>query len=137
MTETLIRTGRVSMRAFKIFKMKVYRNNFIVYITALLVGCIALGVALCSMVVNDQVRKNENSAMNEFNRIESGLNLMENKIDNYVLYLYSNKPLLHDFECFFGNNAETYLTSRLNSSDGGTPISSVLDDMQQFVSNNQ
>ncbi len=118
-------------------KIKVYRNNFIVYITALLLGCIALGTALCSMVVNDQIHKNENSAMNEFNRIESSLNLMENKIDNYVLYLYSNKPLLHDFECFFGGNAETYLTSRLNSSQGSAQISSVPEDMQRFVFNNQ
>ncbi len=89
------------------------------------------------MVVNDQLQKNENSAMNAFNKIEANYDLAENKIDNYILYLYSSKQLLRDFICFFGNNAETYLTSRLDSSDGSTQISSVLDDLQQFVFNNQ
>ena len=88
-------------------------------------------------MINDQLQKNENATMNAFNRIEANLDLTENKIDNYILYLYSNKPLLRDFICFFGNNAETYLTNRLDSSDGTTQISSVLDDLQQFVFNNQ
>ncbi len=118
-------------------KIKVYRNNFIIYISSLLIICIILGASLCSMVINDQLQKNENATMNAFNRIEANLDLTENKIDNYILYLYSNKPLLRDFICFFGNNAETYLTNRLDSSDGTTQISSVLDDLQQFVFNNQ
>lgn len=118
-------------------KIKVYRNNFIIYISTLLLICIVLGTSLCGMVVNDQVQKNENSAMNAFNRVEANLDLVENKIDNYILYLYSNKQLLRDFICFFGNDAETYLTKRLDSSDGTTQISSVLDDLQQFVFNNQ
>jgi two-component system sensor histidine kinase YesM len=118
-------------------KIKVYRNNFIIYISSLLVVCVILGASLCSMVINDQLQKNENAAMNSFNRIEANLDLTENKVDNYILYLYSNKPLLRDFICFFGNNAETYLTRRLDSADGVTQISSVLDDLQQFVFNNQ
>lgn len=118
-------------------KIKVYRNNFIIYITSLLIVCIALGGFLCKIVINDQLQKNEIAAMNTFNRIEASLNLSESKIDNYILNLYSNKPLLRDFICFFGNDAETYLTKRLDSSDGATQITSVLDDMQQFVYNNQ
>jgi len=118
-------------------KIKVYRNNFIIYISTLLAVCIVLGISLCQMVINDQVQKNENAATNAFNRIETNLDLVENKIDNYILYLYSNKQLLRDFICFFGNNAETYLTNRLDNSDGITQISSVLDDLQQFVFNNQ
>ncbi len=119
------------------FKIKVYRNNFIIYISSLLLICIVLGTSLCGVVVNDQVQRNENTAMNAFNRIEANLDLVENKIDNYILYLYSNKQLLRDFTCFFGNDAETYLTKRLDSSDGTTQISSVLDDLQRFVFNNQ
>lgn len=118
-------------------KIKVYRNNFIIYISTLLIICIILGASLCGMVVNDQVQKSENSSMNAFDRVEANLDLTENKIDNYILYLYSNKALLRDFICFFGNDAETYLTKRLDSSDGTTQISSVLDDLQQFVFNNQ
>lgn len=118
-------------------KIKVYRNNFIIYISTLLIVCIVLGSSLCGMVINDQVQKNENAAMNAFNRVEASLDLTENKIDNYILYLYSNKQLLRDFVCFFGNNAETYLTLRLENSDETTQVSSVLDDLQQFVFNNQ
>jgi two-component system sensor histidine kinase YesM len=121
----------------RFLKIKVYRNNFIIYITSLLVVCMVLGGFLCKIVINDQLQKNETAAMNSFNRIEASLNLSESKIDNYILNLYSNKPLLRDFICFFGNNAETYLTKRLDSSDGATQITSVLDDMQQFVYNNQ
>ncbi len=121
----------------RFLKIKVYRNNFIIYISTLLLVCIVLGTSLCGMVINDQVQKNENSALNAFNRMEANLDLVESKIDNYILYLYSSKQLLRDFICFFGNDAETYLTNRLDNSDGNTQISSVLDDLQQFVFNNQ
>lgn len=118
-------------------KIKAYRNNFIIYVSFLLTVCIILGVSLCSMVVNDQVQKNENAAAAVSNQIENGIGLLESKIDNYILNLYSSKPLLRDFTCFFGNNAETYLTSRLDSSDGNTQVTSVLSDIQKFVYNNQ
>ncbi len=116
-------------------KIKVYRNNFIISISSLLIICIVLGYWLCGMVINDQVQKNDTAALNTFNRIESSLDLTESKIDNYVLYLYSNKALLRDFLRFFGNDAETYLTLRLDSQDAEQD--SFLDDLQQFVANNQ
>lgn len=118
-------------------KIKTYRNNFIVYISSLLAACVVLGIFLCRVVVSDQIRKNENAAMNSFNRVEANLALAEDKIDNYVLFLYSSKPLLRDFVCFFGNDAETYLTLRLDSSDGAAQVSSMPDDLERFVSGNQ
>lgn len=118
-------------------KIKVYRNNFIIYVSFLLAICMILGTSLCSMVIDDQVQKNENAAMNAYNQIEANLGLIESKIDNYILNLYSTKPLLRDFACFFGNDAETYLTKRLDSSDGVTQVTSVLSDIQKFVYNNQ
>ncbi len=117
--------------------MKVFRNNFFIYITSLLIICIILGASLCGKVINDQLQKNENTARNAFDRTEATLDLNENKIDNYILYLYTNKQLLRDFVCFFGHDAETYLTSRLESTTDNFQTSSVLDEMQQFVSTNQ
>lgn len=118
-------------------KIKAYRNNYIIYISSLLLACIILGASLCGMVVNNQIQKNESDAINAFNRIEADLNLLENKIDNYILDLYSSRSLLRDFICFFGNDVETYLTKRLDNSDGVTQVTSVLSDLQRLVYNNQ
>lgn len=118
-------------------RVKVFKNNFVTYITSLLVICIVLGASLCSRVINDQLQKDENAAMGAFDRIEANLNLNQTRIDNYILYLYNSKLLLRDFLCFFGHDADSYLTGRLDSTNGNTQISSVLDDLQQFAANNQ
>lgn len=122
---------------FGFLKIKMYRNNFIAFAISLLLACIVLSSILCSRVIGDQVTKEQNDANLAFNRLESNVELTKAKIDNHILTIYSNTELMNDFLIFFGNNAESYLTSRLNQFSSAQSAVSVINDMQNFVSTNQ
>lgn len=118
-------------------KIKMYRNNFIAFTISFLFACMILCFILCSRVINDQVGKEQSDANLAFNRMESNIELNKGKIDNHILSIYSSSEMMNDFFIFFGNNAEKYLTSRLNNYDPAQSTVSVINDMQNFVSGNQ
>lgn len=83
------------------------------------------------------MEKEENDANLAFNRMESNIELSKGKIDNHILSIYSSSELMTDFFVFFGSNAETYLTKRLDNFSSSQSAVSVINDMQNFVSGNQ
>lgn len=118
-------------------KNKVYRKSYIIYILSLFLLSIVVCVTLCNTIINSQVQEKKRAARNAFEKAESTIALNISKIDNYVLNIYSNPLLQKDFLCFFGNNAETYITQRLRGLTNDDRIASFLQDLRKFITDNQ
>ncbi len=117
---------------------QVYRTPFIVYTLALFVVCLTLAVALYALIINSQVSQMRQETQRSFAYAQNTIAQNIQKVDNYFLTLYSdyNLPEQQDFMRFFGNNAETYMTLRLNETTSYN-AGSFLENIKNFVSSNR
>lgn len=101
---------------FKILKKQIYRTQFIIYASLLFLACLLVSLGLLQSIFKRQVDSFHDDARQSFQNIEAVISTNIARIDSYFLDLYSskNKGVLDDFMRLFGNDAETYITRRIN-----------------------
>jgi hypothetical protein len=121
------------MRSF--MQIKIYRGKFIAYAVFVVFIGLALGALTCAVLLDQWVGNSRNEAAGAFSRVENALQYDGDRIDAFMQRVYSNSGLVSDIRSFLGNNAEGYLTSRLQDSHYNRPLVSFPDDMKSFLSN--
>ncbi|QHW32285.1 sensor histidine kinase [Paenibacillus rhizovicinus] len=121
------------MRSF--MQIKIYRGKFIAYAVFVVFIGLTLGALTCAVLLDQWVGNSRNEAAGAFSRVENGLQYDSDRIEAFMQRVYSNSGLVSDIRSFLGNNAEGYLTSRLQSSHYNRPLVSFPDDMKAFLSN--
>lgn len=119
------------MRSF--LQIKIYRNKFIAYMIFVVVLGAALGAVTCAMLVDQWVENARSEAVNAYASVESGLQYDADRIEAYMQRIYSNSALFTDVRYFLGNNAEGYLSNRLQHSQYNQPLVSFPSDMKTFL----
>ncbi len=120
-------------------KKEVYRKPFIVYTLSLLLACTLVCTVLFRMILNNQLEQIKQETQRAFENAQSNITLNVQKIDNYFLSLYSeqNSLVLSDFMRFFGNDAETYMTKRMEEVWTNSTANNFIEDIKGFVNTNQ
>ncbi|ACT04843.1 sensor histidine kinase [Paenibacillus sp. JDR-2] len=121
------------MRSF--MQIKIYRGKFIAYAVFVVFIGLALGALTCAVLLDQWVGNSRNEATGAFSRVENSLQYDADRIEAFMQRVYSNSGLVSDIRSFLGNNAEGYLTSRLQGSQYNRPLVSFPDDMKSFLSN--
>ncbi|GLX69738.1 sensor histidine kinase [Paenibacillus glycanilyticus] len=121
------------MRSF--MQIKIYRGKFIAYAVFVVSIGLALGALTCAILLDQWVGNSRNEASGAFSRVENSLQYDSDRIEAFMQRVYSNSGLVSDIRSFLGNNAEGYLTSRLQGSQYNRPLVSFPDDMKSFLSN--
>jgi Predicted signal transduction protein with a C-terminal ATPase domain len=121
------------MRSF--MQIKIYRGKFIAYAVFVVFIGLALGGLTCAVLLDQWVGNSRNEAAGDFSRVESGLQYDADRIEAFMQRVYSNSGLVDDIRSFLGNNAEGYLTSRLQGSHYNRTLVSFPDDIKSFLSN--
>ncbi|MBB6673649.1 sensor histidine kinase [Cohnella nanjingensis] len=121
------------MRSF--MRIKIYRGKFIAYAVFVVLIGLALGALTCAVLLDQWVGNSRNEAAGAFSRVENTLQYDADRIEAFMQRVYSNSGLVSDIRSFLGNNAEGYLTSRLQGSHYNRPLVSFPDDMKSFLSN--
>ncbi|TCM96854.1 histidine kinase [Paenibacillus sp. BK033] len=121
------------MRSF--MQIKIYRGKFIAYAVFVVFIGLTLGVLTCAVLLDQWVGNSRNEAAGAFSRVENSLQYDADRIEAFMQRVYSNSGLVSDIRSFLGNNAEGYLTSRLQGSQYNRPLVSFPDDMKSFLSN--
>ncbi|RED55989.1 sensor histidine kinase [Cohnella lupini] len=121
------------MRSF--MQIKIYRGKFIAYAIFVVFIGLALGALTCAVLLDQWLGNARNDADGAFSRVENSLQYDADRIEAFMQRVYSNDGLVSDIRSFLGNNAEGYLTSRLQLSQFNRPLVSFPDDMKSFLSN--
>ncbi|QHT58556.1 sensor histidine kinase [Paenibacillus lycopersici] len=116
-------------------QIKIYRGKFIAYAVFVVFIGLTLGAVTCAVLLDQWVGNARNEAAGSFARAESALQYDADRIESFMQRVYSNSGLVTDIRCFLGNNAEGYLTSRLQESHFNRALVSFPDDMKSFLSN--
>lgn len=119
------------MRSF--LHIKIYRGKFIAYTVFVVIIGLALGALTCAILLNQWIEDARDEATNAFARVESQLQYDADRIEAYMQRIYSNNRLMTDVRYFLDNNAEGYLTNRLQDSHYSTPMVSFPNDMKSFL----
>lgn len=105
-----------------------------IYIAVLLVACIILCAALCNMIVTKQLQNSKQACARAFDRAEANFSQSLEKLDNYILNLYSDPYLKKDFLYFFGHSLTSYFTDR--NEETANMQKDFLQNLRTFVSDN-
>ncbi|WP_219834614.1 sensor histidine kinase [Paenibacillus sp. R14(2021)] len=120
---------------FTFMQIKIYRGKFIAYAVFVVFIGLALGALTCAVLLDQWVGNSRNEAAGAYARVENALQNDSDRIEAFMQRVYSNSGLVTDIRCFLGNNAEGYLTSRLQNSHYNRPLASFPDDIKSFLSN--
>ncbi|TYP69527.1 sensor histidine kinase [Paenibacillus methanolicus] len=121
------------MRSF--MQIKIYRAKFIAYAVFVVFIGVTIGALTCAVLLDQWVENSRNEAAGAFSRAENSLRYDADRIEAFMQRVYSNSGLVSDIRSFLGNNAEGYLTSRLQGSHYNRPLVSFPDDIKSFLSN--
>lgn len=118
------------------YKNTIYRRNFKIYVMLLLFVFIILGAIVFYIIFNKSISRFKEVSWESFQEIESELNADIERINNYVLGIYSNPSLEKDFGYFFGSNAEKYIMNRINEPPFKNTSESFLQNIRSFIKEN-
>lgn len=118
------------------YKNTIYRRNFKTYVTLLFFVFVILGAIVFYIIFNKSISRFKEMSWESFQEIESELNADIERINNYVLGIYSNPSLEKDFGYFFGSNAEKYIMSRINEPPFKNTSDSFLQNIRSFIKEN-
>lgn len=116
-------------------QIKIYRGKFIAYTLFVVFIGLVLGVLTYAVLLQQWVENARNEASMAFSQVGNDLQYDADRIEAFMQRVYSNNGLMADVRNFLGNNAEGYLTSRLQDSHYNQPLLSFPDDMKSFLSN--
>ncbi|MFC4598130.1 sensor histidine kinase [Cohnella hongkongensis] len=116
-------------------RIRIYRGKFVAYAVFVVFIGLALGALTCAVLLDQWIGNSRNEAAGAFSRAESALQYDADRIEAFMQRVYSNSELVADIRSFLGNNAEGYLTARLQDSEYHRPLVSFPDDMKAFLSN--
>lgn len=117
-------------------KIKVYKKNFLIYISVLATVCVIFMISIIAGVSSNIISTNKSKTEEAYNKIEKNINDFNNNIESYIQSLYSNKDLLNDFLFYLGNDPETYYTKKLVYSDYNSYNFSFINYCKSFISQN-
>lgn len=117
------------------WQIKIYRRKFIAYTLFVVSVGLTLGVMTCAVLLYQWIENARSEAVGAFASIETRLQYNADRIEAYMQRIYSNPRLMTDVQCFLGNSAEGYLTSRLKNSHYNEPLVSLPEDMKAFLYN--
>lgn len=120
---------------FTFTQIKVYKKNFTIFISVLLLICVLAAFVLCTWMFNYYASNHRQISQDAFHRMEGDMDACIIAIDIYVESIYANKYLLEDFLFYFDNTATDYFTQRLSNQAKEKDVS-FINDCKNFVSRN-
>lgn len=121
---------------FTFLKIKVYKKNFLIYISVLATVCTIFLISIIAGVSSNIISTNRTKTEEAYNKIEKNINDFNNNIEYHIQSLYSNKDLLNDFLFYLGNDPETYYTKKLIYNDYNSYNFSFINYCKNFISQN-
>ncbi|MFB9276647.1 sensor histidine kinase [Cohnella cellulosilytica] len=116
-------------------RIKIYRGKFVAYAVFVVFIGLALGALTCAVLLDQWIGNSRNDAAGAFSRVENALQYDADRIEAFMQRVYSNNDLVSDIRSFLGNDAEGYLSSRLQGSQFNRSLVSFPDDIRSFLGN--
>lgn len=112
---------------------KAYKKSYFMYLAGLFFICSLAGAFIYRTGHNRIIERYQNQSLMAYEKVETNVNRMTQKADDYIAQIYNDSRLWEDFECFLNNRPEAYMAERLNNSVYYKELVSFTEDLRGYI----